>query len=126
MEFVSLPWNTPQHNFQEEVNNERRTDNFNCSDDLNRLLFAAVVNRRFRRKLLQTPRKAVVAGYDGYSFDLPPWELDAIYNIRAAFLADFAQQLIARLQQTDSVGIAEAREIGGAKTSPLQMISNLL
>lgn len=109
MKFAPLTWHAPQHDLSETVNRNQSTDDFNCSDDLNRLLSAAVVNRRFRRKLLRSPRRAVAEGYDGYVFDLPQWELEALCNTQAISLSDFAQQLIAQLQQRES-RIADRKE----------------
>jgi len=128
MKFAPLPWHTSQHDLPEAVgSNQTRTDDFDCSDDLNRLLSAAVVNRRFRRRLLRSPQIAVVEGYDGYSFDLSPRELEIVHTIQAASLADFAKQLITQLQQTESMEIERSeREVRGVKVSQPQLLSEFV
>lgn len=130
MKFAPLPWRISQHDLPEAVgSNQTMTDDFNCSDDLNRLLSAAVVNRRFRRRLLQSPQMAVAEGYDGYSFDLSSRELEVVYTVRAVSLADFARQLIGQLQQTSSMDIAPVQSnkvVERVSVAPLQFASELL
>ena len=67
-----------------------------CSDELNRLLSAAVVNQEFCRKLLATPLKAIKDGYCGYVFDLPPNELQTLASLSCVSLDDFARQLLSQ------------------------------
>lgn len=67
------------------------------SKDLNRMLTAAVVSRRFRTLLLTDPQMALHAGYNNESFHLSENERDVILAIHAADLRDFAAQLEAQL-----------------------------
>lgn len=64
------------------------------SPEVNRLLTAAVVNRRFCRMLLANPVGALTLGYRGEAFRLNPAELRRISAIRATSLRDFALQLL--------------------------------
>ena len=65
-----------------------------ASPELNRLLTAAVVNRRFCRLLLTNPLRALTLGYRGEAFQLNPTELQRVSAIRATSLRDFALQLL--------------------------------
>lgn len=62
--------------------------------EINRLLTAAVVNRRFCRLLLSNPLAALASGYRGEAFNLNPGEVKRISTIRATSLRDFALQLL--------------------------------
>lgn len=64
------------------------------SPELNRLLTAAVVNRRFCRLLLTNPLRALALGYRGEAFQLNPTEMQRVSAIRATSLRDFALQLL--------------------------------
>lgn len=91
------PWQVSEQNRQ----SEKLADWLECSDDLNRLLSAAVVNRSFCRKLLAAPADAVAEGYNGYRFVLTKREMDVLDAIRAQTIADFAQELFRRLGQKE-------------------------
>lgn len=62
-------------------------DNDVALETLNELVGTAVVDRRFRRALLRDPRRVAIG------FGLAPDEVEAVAQIRAANLDDFAQQL---------------------------------
>jgi hypothetical protein len=80
------------------------------SDDLNRLLCTAVVNRQFRHKLLNTPRAAVIEGHNGNHFRLTELEFAAISGIKEKTLSRFASELMSRLSDPEEiVTIMEAR-----------------
>ncbi|MEZ4735253.1 MAG: hypothetical protein R3E79_49795 [Caldilineaceae bacterium] len=64
------------------------------SAEIDRLLTAAVVNRRFCRLLLSNPIAALTLGYRGESFRLNPEEVSRVSAIRATSLRDFAAQLL--------------------------------
>jgi hypothetical protein len=64
------------------------------SKDLNRMLSAAVVSRRFRTLLLSDPQAALHGGYQGESFQLSESERNAVLAIRAGDLREFAAQLL--------------------------------
>lgn len=64
------------------------------STEINRLLTAAVVSRRFCQLLLANPVAALTAGYRGESFRLNADEMRRVTAIRASSLQDFAQQLL--------------------------------
>lgn len=66
--------------------------------EINRLLTAAVVNRRFCRLLLTNPLAALAGGYRGEAFDLHPGEVKRISAIQATSLRDFALQLLVTLE----------------------------
>ena len=60
----------------EETTNHR--DKTECSEEISRLFSAAIVNRRFRKQLLNDPLSAVQRGYDGEIFSLSEAELQAL------------------------------------------------
>jgi hypothetical protein len=62
--------------------------------EINRLITAAAVSTRFCDLLLSTPDLAIAAGYNGEGFFLSPEEKTLVLSIRAATLAEFAQQLL--------------------------------
>lgn len=64
------------------------------SPEIDRLLTAAVVNRRFCRLLLSNPVAALTLGYRGEAFRLNPEEVSRVSAIRATSLRDFAVQLL--------------------------------
>ncbi len=66
--------------------------------EINRLLTAAVVNRRFCRLLLNNPLAALTSGYRGQAFNLNPGDMKRISAIRATSLRDFALQLLVTLE----------------------------
>jgi hypothetical protein len=70
--------------------------------EINRLLTAAVVNRRFCRLLLTNPLAALALGYRGESFHLNPAEVHHVSTIRATSLRDFAFQLLEATQTTEA------------------------
>ncbi len=70
--------------------------NLNTSEEISRLLCAAVVSKSFCKQLLASPDKAIRRGYQGESFSFSEQELRWISSIKANSLADFASQLAAR------------------------------
>lgn len=73
---------------------------FGQSPEINRLLTAAVVNRRFCRLLLTNPLAALALGYHGESFRLNPAEIQRVSAIHATSLHDFASQLLVKHEPT--------------------------
>jgi len=67
-----------------------------CSNELNRLLVAALVNHRFCNLLLSDPLQAVTSGYNGETFELTPEEMQLLRAIKASSLRDFAMQLLTK------------------------------
>ena len=76
------------------------------SKELNRILSAAVVSRRFRNLLLSDAAAALHSGYNGETFELSEDERTAILAIQAGTLRDFAAQLM------DQVSDQERSEYG--------------
>ncbi len=66
---------------------------------INRLLAAAVINKRFCELLLRDPEKAILAGYGGETFSISHPIQDVICSIKAKTLTDFTQQLLANLPE---------------------------
>lgn len=85
-----------------------------CSDELNRLLSAAVVSKNFCRKLLASPPAAIAEGYCGYQFDLPEQESSLLATIRSVSLDDFARQLISGLTPHQNATESRQQEPGRA------------
>lgn len=63
------------------------------SQEISRILSAAVINRNFCELLLANPGKAIANGYRGQPFHLPRDERARLASIRASSLAEFAAQL---------------------------------
>ena len=80
------------------------------SPEINRLLTAAVVNRRFCRLLLANPLRALTVGYRGEAFQLDPTEVRQISAIRATSLRDFALQLLQYDEVADTEETLYAKE----------------
>lgn len=62
--------------------------------ECNRLICAAVVNKRFRDMLLANPVKSIEAGYSGEHFSFSRDEKERIRQIQAHSLEEFAFQLM--------------------------------
>jgi len=80
---------------------ELTTQTLPQSKEINRLLTAAVVNRKFCSLLLSDPLQAVTSGYNGETFALTQEEVQQIRTIEAATLRDFVLQLLARSENTE-------------------------
>jgi len=63
------------------------------SNDINRLFAAAVIDREFCQLLLTNPSGAIIQGYYGEKFHLPPETTAQMQSIHAASLSEFARQL---------------------------------
>ncbi len=61
--------------------------------ELSRLLAAAVINSKFCHLLLDNPELALESGFQGEDFMFTDEERELIISIRAASLADLANQL---------------------------------
>lgn len=66
------------------------------SEGLNRMIAAAVVNKTFRKALLNSPNQALQDGYFGERFELNPHEEALVLSIEAETLSDFANQVVER------------------------------
>lgn len=64
------------------------------SQEISRLLTAAVVSRKFCQLLLADPLLAMRSGYNGETFQLSADEANLLSSIRATTLRDFAEQLL--------------------------------
>jgi hypothetical protein len=62
--------------------------------EFSRILTAAVINIRFRKKLLENPLAAIDAGYGSEHFHLSSRDRSLIAAIRAKTLDEFASQLL--------------------------------
>jgi len=65
-----------------------------CSAEFSRILTAAVINKRFQRKLLENPIRAIDGGYGSERFHLSNYERSMVAEIRASSIEDFASQLL--------------------------------
>ena len=63
------------------------------SRELNRLICAAVVSRKFCAQLLHFPELALEAGYNGEDFRLTAAEREFVLSCQAGSLVEFAQHL---------------------------------
>jgi hypothetical protein len=66
----------------------------NETNELSRLLCAAVVSPRFRDQLLKDPDGAMRSGYQSETFHLSPEERSWVLSTQAVELTDFASQLV--------------------------------
>jgi hypothetical protein len=64
------------------------------SQEISRMLTAAVVSRKFCQLLLADPVLAMRSGYNGETFQLSADEANLLSSIRATTLRDFAEQLL--------------------------------
>ena len=64
------------------------------TNELSRLLCAAVVSPRFRDQLLKNPDSALRSGYQSETFHLSPEERNWVLSAQAVNLSDFASQLV--------------------------------
>lgn len=71
------------------------------SSDLNRVLTAAVVNRRFCNLLLSDPQAALRGGYNGETFQLSEHERNAVLTAGASSLRELAAKLVAQANGDD-------------------------
>jgi hypothetical protein len=69
------------------------------TDELNRLLSAAVVSKSFRNMLLVNPEIAVTSGYQGESFNLSDKDRSWLFSIRPTSLVDLAANMVTYQQQ---------------------------
>ena len=63
------------------------------SQELSRLIAAAVVNKTFCRVLLTNPAQALQKGFSTETFELTTAERSLVMAIRAVDIVDFAQQV---------------------------------
>ena len=63
-------------------------------NNLGYLLSAAVVNRQFRKMLLEDPETALQRGYLGERFELSRDERERLTSVHARSLADLARTVI--------------------------------
>lgn len=64
--------------------------------EINKLIAAGVVNREFKKKLLN-PETRIIAindGYGGESFDITPAEEEKLLAIKATTLPEFAEKIV--------------------------------
>jgi hypothetical protein len=71
-----------------------REKSWTCSQEISRMLTAAVVSRKFCQLLLADPLLAMRSGYNGETFQLSADETNLLSSIRATTLRDFAEQLL--------------------------------
>ena len=64
------------------------------NDELNRILCAAVVSKKFCDLLVTNPELAVSSGYQGESFNLSDEDKNWLYSIRPANLVDLAANMV--------------------------------
>lgn len=64
------------------------------TNELSRLLCAAVVSPRFRDRLLKDPDAAMRSGYQSETFRLSTEERNWVLSAQAVNLTDFASQLV--------------------------------
>lgn len=69
-----------------------------CSEDLLRVLCAAIVNRQFRQRLLARPLATISAGYGGMAFHLTEDEHEILATLQVSTLPDFSRCLFEQLQ----------------------------
>jgi hypothetical protein len=91
------PTTSTKKNFSEHwrINNmKQRMSTTTETNELSRLLCAAVVSPRFRNQLLKDPEAALRNGYQSESFHLTAEEQSQVLSARVENLADFASHLV--------------------------------
>lgn len=73
---------------------EKSSSNNGNGNGLNKLLAAAVVNKKFCDLLLTNPQAALNNGYNGETFHLQEEDQRLVLSIRAGSLAEFAAHII--------------------------------
>jgi hypothetical protein len=61
--------------------------------EINRLLAAAVVSRKFCALLLSDPAQAIAQGFSGERFNLSVEEYNLVLSVRGSSLQEFSRQL---------------------------------
>ncbi len=69
------------------------------NDELNRLLSAAVVSKKFRNVLLTSPDVALASGYQGEKFNLSDADRSWLISVKPASLVDLAANMVTYQQQ---------------------------
>lgn len=69
------------------------------TDELNRLLSAAVVSKSFRNILINSPEVALASGYQGETFNLSDVDRDWLFSITATSLVDLAANMVIHQQK---------------------------
>ena len=72
----------------------KSSSNNRNGNELNKLLAAAVVNKKFRELLLTDPKAALNNGYNGETFQLREEDQRLVLSIRAESLAEFAAHFV--------------------------------
>jgi hypothetical protein len=86
------------------------------SQEISRLLTAAVVSRKFCQLLLADPLLAMRSGYNGETFQLSADEANLLSSIRATTLRDFAEQLLMAGNKRQNQFTPELKETEEAET----------
>jgi len=76
--------------FEQHVSIRSKSPDFG---EINRLLAAAVVSRKFCALLLSDPEQAIAQGFAGERFFLSPEEYSLVLSAQGSSLQDFARQL---------------------------------
>jgi hypothetical protein len=98
---------------QPSVPNEK---SWTGSQEISRLLTAAVVSRKFCQLLLADPLLAMRSGYNGETFQLSADEANLLSSIRATTLRDFAEQLLMAGNKRQNQFTPELKETEEAET----------
>lgn len=72
----------------------KSSSNNRNGNELNKLLAAAVVNKKFRDLLLTDPKAALNNGYNGETFQLREEDQRLVLSIQAESLAEFAAHFV--------------------------------
>ena len=76
--------------FEQHVSIRNTRPNFN---EINRLLAAAVVSRKFSALLLSDPAQAIAQGFSGERFNLSAEDYNFVLSVRGSTLQEFSKQL---------------------------------
>jgi hypothetical protein len=64
------------------------------TDEMNKVLAAAIVDEKFRDLLLANPDAIMLGGYNGHTFNLGSEEVNFILSVQAVSLTDFAARWV--------------------------------
>jgi hypothetical protein len=94
------------------------------SDEINRVLSAAIINEKFRNLLLTDAERALTTGCNGEIFRLGLEEKKLILSIKAKSLTDFADQLAKRRYHYQPGSLCVSKQAGQARSNENPPISS--
>ncbi len=83
-----------------EMQISEQLDYPSSTDEMNRMLCAAVVSKSFRKMLLSNPEIALSTGYQGEKFNLSDEDRSWLFSMRSANLVELAANMVTYQQSS--------------------------